>query len=113
MINSKIERRRKGNYGPEIGKKLIIQIEDVNLASLSVIELIRSLADKRGWFHLKTFEWMKFEDTLLFCTINKKTIKEPKRLTRHFNEIGFWEIKMESIFKVFIIKKILNFYGQN
>ena len=64
-IDSKMEKRRKGYYGPPIGKKCIIFIDDLNMPKKETfgaqppIELIRQYLDHKGWFDRKTLLMMK------------------------------------------------------
>jgi dynein heavy chain len=95
LVMKWVERRRRGSYGPEIGKRLVIEVEDVNLASVGVIELMRCFLDRRGWWY--RHEWIKFEDVSLLATLNRTSYREPSRFVRHFNELGFWEANSESL----------------
>src|SRR3546814_13320789 len=55
LIDSKCEKRRKGVYGPQVGKQLLIFIDDVNMPQSEFygaqppIELLRPCFAGGGW----------------------------------------------------------------
>ena len=56
---SKLDRRRKGVYGPAMGKKCIILIDDLNLpqkdesGTIPPVELLRQWVDHGYWYDKK------------------------------------------------------------
>lgn len=118
MIDSKLDRRRKGVYGPPVLKRQVFFIDDFNMPALEVygaqppIELIRQWMDFSGWYDRKNIG-----DFRQIIDVNFAAAMGPPgggrnpitpRLLRHFHYLTFLEF--EDAVKKEIFGKIFGFW---
>jgi len=109
-IDSKLDKRRKGVYGPPIGKKCVVFIDDINMpkkeefGAQPPIELLRQFLDYSGWYNRKELFFMKLEDIILLTALGQpgggRSVLTP-RLVRHFNIIAYPELDRAIISQIF------------
>lgn len=117
-IDGKLDKLRKGVYGPPIGKKCIIFVDDLNMpkkeeyGAQPPIELIRQYLDHKGWYNRKDLQWMKLERLICLSAMGPpgggRTFIT-NRLVRHFNVIAYTELERETIAGIFS-SLMANFY---
>uniref|UniRef100_UPI00398EE5C8 dynein axonemal heavy chain 1 isoform X2 n=1 Tax=Pristiophorus japonicus TaxID=55135 RepID=UPI00398EE5C8 len=116
FIDSKLDKRRKGVYGPPLGKYFIFFIDDLNMPALETygaqppIEILRQWMDHHGWFDRRVIgSFRKLMDINFVCAMGPPGGgRNPitARYTRHFNYLSFIEMDDSSKLKIFSI--ILN-----
>lgn len=116
---SKLVKRRRGVFGPPIGTKCIIFIDDLSMplkeyyGAQPPIELLRQCMDKFPWYDRKELEAIHLQDVLILCAMGPPSSGNTvtPRFSRHFNIIvtnSFDDITMVSIFS-----KILFWHLEN
>lgn len=111
IIDGKLDKRRKGVYGPPQGQQCVIFIDDLNMPEVEVygaqppIELIRQLIDNGGWYDLKEKSWKHVVDSSLIAAMGppgggRNNITP--RLLRHFNLFCFSEFDDNTLRRIFL-----------
>jgi dynein heavy chain, axonemal len=71
IIDGKLDKRRKGVYGPPLGQQAIVFVDDMNMPEVETygaqppLELLRQMIDAAGWYNLREMKWQTIVDTTI------------------------------------------------
>jgi dynein heavy chain len=115
FLDSKMDKRRKGVYGPAAGKRFFVYVDDLNMPTRETygaqppIEILRQWFDQAGWYDRKELTFRKIIDLVFVASMGPPgggRQDVTARFLRHFNIIGYVEMADSS--KALIFNSILS-----
>lgn len=110
IIMSRLDKRRKGVFGPPLGKRCVIFVDDLSMAlsfrggATTVqppVELMRFWLDHSMWYDHKTLMPIKLIDLQIMCAMTAYRAIVSPRFLRHFNVIAIDDFDSDTLKSIF------------
>ena len=110
IVDQKLEKRRKGVFGPRLGMQCLVFVDDMNLPAVEKygaqppIELLRQFCDHGGWYDLAENTFKTFEDTFMLGAMlppGGGANNISPRMLRHMNMLSFTEFNDSTLSRIF------------
>jgi dynein heavy chain len=110
IIDGKLDKRRKGIFGPPPGHKMIVFVDDLNMPTKEEygaqppIEILRQYMDHTGWYDRKETTFRNLVDVQFVAAMGlpeggRSVITE--RYSRHFNHISVTDFDDDTLCRIF------------
>jgi len=109
QVDGRLDKRRKGIYGPPPGKTALVLVDDLNMPSLEKygaqppIEILRQFMDMRGWY-ARDNTFRAIVDLQFVCAMGpagggRNSVTQ--RYLRHFNVVGVTDVADSVLASIF------------
>ena len=121
IIDGKLGKRRKGIYGPPMGKRCVIFVDDVNMPKKETygaqppIEILRQAMSQSGWYNLSENVFAELQDLQFVGAMGPPgggRTQVTQRFVRHFNLVNFVpfdEASLQMIFTTILDAQLYKF----
>ncbi|GFR52768.1 hypothetical protein Agub_g15379 [Astrephomene gubernaculifera] len=109
LIDAKLDRRRRGVFGPPVGKRAVVFVDDLNMPQLETygaqppIELLRQFMDHGGWYDRQNC-FRRLDDVLFVAAMGPPGGgRNPitPRYARHFNLVSIVDFDETTLGRIF------------
>ena len=110
IVDGKVDKRRKGVFGPAFGCKALVFVDDINMPEVeeygaqAAVELLRQFCANGGWYDEKEKTWRELIDTHLIAAMGPPGGSNnhiTPRMMRHFNLICVDSFNKDDLFHIF------------
>lgn len=110
IVMSKLNKRRKGVFGPPLGKKCVIFMDDLSMGkndggnAQPTVELMRQWIDYSKWYDQETLTSIKLIDLQMMAALTGPHFtgrNVSQRFLRHFNVLAIDEFPTETLKTIF------------
>jgi dynein heavy chain len=110
LIDDKLDRRRRGVFGPSGGKQMVVFVDDLNIVEREKyfaqppIELLRQYLDHGGWYNVAEFQFDTLVDLHLVSAMGppgggRNPVTD--RLLRHFVSVSLTPFEDATVTLIF------------